>query len=80
MYANLSDYGTGRNVITWNKGAALAPVTYISAHTATYTDSQPPKTVPVYKVALTNGKQYYVGKSLVAGLAGLNGVPTLSIQ
>lgn len=83
LYKNLEDYGSGKTSLTFAKGAAIAPVTYLGAFTAKYTNMQPPLTVPVYKIALTNGSQYYVGKSLISGLAGLEslaGVHSLTIQ
>ncbi|MES2379742.1 MAG: hypothetical protein V4538_01785 [Bacteroidota bacterium] len=65
LYKNLADYAGGTTrPLTFAQGASVT-VTYISAHTATYTNMQPPLTVPVYKVALSNGSQYYISKSMV---------------
>lgn len=73
LYKSLADYGSGVVGTTVKKGAVALPVTYLGAFTATYTSMQPPLSVPVYKIALSNGSQYYVGKSLISGLAGLSG-------
>lgn len=73
LYKILADYGSGAVSLTVAKGSNPAAVTYMGAFSATYTNMQPPLTVPVYKIALANGSQYYVGKSLIGGLAGLGG-------
>jgi hypothetical protein len=73
LYKTLADYGSGKVNLTIAKGSNPAAVTYLGAFVATYTSMQPPLKVPVYKIALANGSQYYVGRSLISGLAGLGG-------